>query len=323
MSRAPRGSVAAGRGPGARAAPPKSAAPYELRIEVTPPWPFRLPRSSGMDGVLRCRHGVLQRLLHDSDGEPVVVRVAQTAPDRVLFGAQAGSEAAAAWAIERMRFALGVDDDLREFHETFRDDPLIGGAVRAQPGLRLRRRPVPFEALAWAITEQLIEYVRAAAIQRRIVWKLGRHHEASGLRDLPAPATLADQAPALLCSFDLADKRALALRRVAREVASGRVDLHDPDHEGGWRRLRTIPEIGSWTLEVTALLGQGRMDQLPAGDLAYRKLVGRLLTGDPRARVDEQDVRSFFAPYGRWAGLAGAYALRAAAPELKAVAAAA
>jgi 3-methyladenine DNA glycosylase/8-oxoguanine DNA glycosylase len=297
----------------------------ELRVEVTPPWPFRLPRSSGMDGVLRCRDGVLQRLLHH-DEDPVVVRVAQTAPDRVLFGAQARSEQAAAWGIERMRFALGVDDDLRAFHETFREDPLIGGAVRAQPALRLRRRPVAFEALAWAITEQLIEYVRAAAIQRRIVWKLGRHDEASGLRDLPSAATLAAQAPALLCSFDLADKRALALRRAAREVASGRVDLHAPgvaEHERGWERLRAIPEIGSWTLEVTALLGQGRMDQLPAGDLAYRKLVGRLLTGDPRARVDEQDVRAFFAPYGQWAGLAGAYALRAAAPELKAVAAAA
>jgi 3-methyladenine DNA glycosylase/8-oxoguanine DNA glycosylase len=275
-----------------------------------------------MDGVLRCRHGVLQRLLH-KDEEPVVVRVAQTASDRVLFGAQARSKAAAAWAIERMRFALGVDDDLRTFHDSFRDDPLIGGAVRALPALRLRRRPVPFEALAWAITEQLIEYERAAAIQRRIVVRLGRRDEPSGLRDLPTAATLAAQAPALLCSFDLADKRALALRRAARVVASGRVDLHDGDHENGWRRLRAIPEIGSWTLEVTALLGQGRMDQLPAGDLAYRKLVGRLLTGDPRARVDEQDVRVFFAPYGQWAGLAGAYALRAAAPELKAVAAAA
>lgn len=299
-----------------------AAALLDVRVEVTPPWPFRLPRSSGMDGVLRCRNRVVQRLLHHGE-EPVVVRVAQTASDRVLFGAQARSERAAAWGIERMRFALGVDDDLRPFYDRFKDDPLIGGVVRARPAMRLRRRPEPFEALAWAITEQLIEYVRAAAIQRRIVFRLGRRCERSGLRDLPSPARLADQAPALLRSFDLADRRALALRRAAREVARGRIDLHDPDHEAGWRRLRAIPEIGPWTTEVLALLGQGRMDQLPAGDLAYRKLVGRLLTGDPRARADEQDVRAFFAPYAPWTGLAGAYALRAAAPELQAVAAAA
>ena len=294
----------------------------ELRVEVSPAWPFRLSRASGMDNVLKVRGGVVHRLLHHGD-DPVVVRVAQTARDRVLFGAQAPHREAAAWGIERMRFALGVDDDLRPFHDRFRDDPLIGGAVRADPTVRLRRRPEPFEVLAWAVTEQLIEFVRAAAIQRRIVMRLGRHCARTGLRDLPSPATIAAQAPALLCSLDLAPKRALALRRVAEEVASGRVDLHAADPEPGWRRLRAIPEIGTWTLSLLALLGQGRYDALPAGDLAYVKLVGRLLTGDPRSRVDEQQVRDFFAPYGEWAGLAGAYALRAAAPELRAVAAAA
>ena len=34
------------------------------------------------------------------------------------------------------------------------------------------------------------------------------------------------------------------------------------------------PGIGPWTLECLALHGQGRDDQLPAGDLAYIKLVG-------------------------------------------------
>jgi DNA-3-methyladenine glycosylase II len=304
-----------------RVPPPASAPPRELRVEVAPAWPFRLARASGPDGVLRVRGGVVHRLLHHPDGErPVVVRVAQTARDRVLLGAQAADRDAAAWGIERMRFALGVDDDLRPFHDRFRDDPLIGAAVRADPAVRLRRRPLPFEALAWAVTEQLVEYVRAAAIQRRIGAR-------TGLRDVPTAAAVAAQAPALLASFDLAPKRALALRRVAEEVASGRVDLDAGDAgrlEDGWRRLRAIPEIGTWTLSILALLGQGRYDALPAGDLAYVKLVGRLHSGgDPRARAGEDEVRDFFAPYGEWAGLAAAYALRARAPELRGVAAAA
>jgi DNA-3-methyladenine glycosylase II len=297
----------------------------ELRVEVQPAWPFRLSRASGPDGVLQVRRGVIHRLLHHgSDERPVIVRVAQTSRDRVLFGAQAADPAAAAWGIERMRFALGVDDDLRPFHDRFRDDPLIGRAVRSDPAVRLRRRPEPFEAIAWAITEQLIEYARAAAIQRRIVWRIGRRCARSGLRDLPSAAMVAAQAPALLTSLDLAPKRALALRRVAEEVASGRVDLHADDPAPGWRRLRRIPEIGTWTLSLLALLGQGRYDALPAGDLAYVKLVGRLQSGGgPRARASEDEVRAFFAPYGEWAALAAAYALRATAPELRAVAAAA
>jgi hypothetical protein len=61
---------------------------------------------------------------------------------------------------------------------------------------------------------------------------------------------------------------------------------------------------------MLAVAGQGRYDQLPAGDLNYLKLVGRLRTGgNPHARVGEDEVRAFFAPYEGWAGLAGAHAL--------------
>ncbi len=283
----------------------------EVRLEVRPRWAFRLSRRTGLDRVARVRNGVLHRLLHCGD-EPVALRVAQVGPDRVLFGARANRRDLAEWGIERMRAALGIDQDLRPFYERFRFDPLIGPAVRANPGLRVAGRPDPFEALVWAICEQLIEYERAAAIQRRIVAALGRRCPHTGLADSPPAAVLAGAAPARLQSFDLTEGRALALVRAAREVAAGRVDLEDPDHEPGWRRLRRIPGIGSWTLQTLALTGQGRLDQLPAGDLAYLKLVGRLQNADPRARATEEDVERFFAPYEPWAGLAGLHALHGA-----------
>jgi 3-methyladenine DNA glycosylase/8-oxoguanine DNA glycosylase len=282
----------------------------EVRVTVRPRWAFRLP-GGAPDGVLRRRGGVLERLVH-VDGDPVVVRVAQTAADEVLFGARAGDGDTATDAIDRMRFALGVDDDLRAFHDRFRRDPLIGPSVRRRPWLRVIRRPDPFEALAWAITEQLIDFPRAVEIQRRIVYRLGRRCTATGLRDLPDAATLAGTAPALLQSLDLSAGRSLALRRAAGEVAAGRADLRAPDHERAWRRLRAIPGIGRWTIEMLALHGQGRLDQVPAGDLNLIKLVGRLQTGSPHARATEEEVRAFFAPYDGWGGLAAAHAVRAA-----------
>jgi len=291
------------------AGPAGSAEQLDIRVEVRPRWTFRLPRRVPRDRLVRFRGGVLHRLLHAGD-EPVLVRIAQPAPDRVLFGAQARTRTAAEWGIERMRLALGVDQDLAPFYERFRFDPLIGAAVRADPGLRIAARPAPFEALTWAICEQLIEYERAAAIQRRLVFTLGRRCPRTGLRDAPTAAAVAAQAPALLAALDLSPGRALALIRAAREVARGRVDL-DADHERGWRRLRAIPGIGSWTVQTLALTGQGRLDQLPAGDLAYLKLAGRLRGGDPRARASEAEVEELFAPYTPWAGLAGVHALRA------------
>jgi DNA-3-methyladenine glycosylase II len=291
---------------------PGVGAHVELRREVEPAAPFRLPRFTGADGMLRRRGGVLERLLHH-EGDPVVVRVAQQAPDRVLFGARSPSAAAAEYGIERMRFAVGVDVDLREFLRRFRSDPLIGRSVRRRPWLRVGRRPEPFEALTFAICEQLIEYERAAAIERRVVAALGRRAPGwdgspGALRDLPTPADLAGTAPARLQSYDLAAARALALVRAAREVARGRVDLHCGEHERCWQRLRRIPGIGSWTVEMLALRGQGRHDQLPAGDLNLLKLAGRVLSGgDPLARAEEHEVRELFSPYGEWAGLAAVH----------------
>jgi DNA-3-methyladenine glycosylase II len=61
---------------------------------------------------------------------------------------------------------------------------------------------------------------------------------------------------------------------------------------------------------MLALTGQGRLDQLPAGDVAFAKLVGRIRTGSPHRRATEEEVTAFFASYAPWAGLAGIHALR-------------
>ncbi|MGZ4186545.1 MAG: DNA-3-methyladenine glycosylase family protein [Solirubrobacteraceae bacterium] len=286
-----------------------------LRVEVRPRWAFALPLRNGLDGLTRSRLGVLERLLHAGE-EPVLVRVAQPAADRVVFAARADERDSAEWGIERMRIALGVDQDLRAFHERFRHDPLIGRAIRSSPALRAPGRPDPFEALIWAICEQLIEFERAAGIQRRLVARLGRRCQVSGMRDAPTADVLARQAPALLASFDLSPGRAAAVVRAAREVAAGRVDLHDPDHERGWRRLRAIRGIDNWTVQMLALTGQGRLDQLPAADVGFLKLVGRLRTGNPYARATEAEVVEQFARYEPWAGLAGVYALHSHGKKL-------
>jgi 3-methyladenine DNA glycosylase/8-oxoguanine DNA glycosylase len=270
--------------------------------DVRPVGPYRLP-PAGRDGLLRRRDGVFSRLLHDADRQPVVVR-AWPVSGAVRFRAEAFSDESAQWGVERMRFAFGVDHSLAEFHRAFKRDALIGPVIRRTPWVRPLRRPEPFEALAWAITEQLIESERAEDIQRRIVWRWGRRGD-QGLRDAPEPAALAARAPAEFCALDLAPRRAQAMVEASREVALGRVDLGE--HERAWARLLRIRNIGPWTVEKLAFHGQGRDDMLPAGDLAYVKLVGRMLRLGRRATVEE--VREFFTPYAPFEGLAGLYLL--------------
>jgi DNA-3-methyladenine glycosylase II len=261
-----------------------------------------MPRA-GRDGVLRRRDRALVRLIHVGD-EPAVVR-AWAAGRCVRFRAEAGSREAAEHAVARLRFALGVDHDLAGFHREFKWHPLLGPIIRRRPWIRPVRRAVAWEALAWAITEQLIETERAEQIQRRLVYRYGRASACGTLRDAPSPEALAVRAPAELQACDLAGKRAVAMVRVAHEVAAGRADLSQ--HEPVWKRLMSIREIGTWTVDKLAYEGQGRDDRIPAGDLAYIKLVGRLARLGRRAT--EEEVRAFFEPFAPYQGLAGTYLL--------------
>ena len=255
---------------------------------------------------MRVRRGVVTRFLH-VDGRPAVVRVAQRRDGTVAMRAEAELAEDRERAVERMRFALGVDEDYKEFYELFRADRLLGSAIRQKPWHRPRRRPWAWEALAWSITMQLIESSRAKAIQRRMVFRWGAHRvDADGvtLHDVPAPELIAGRSPAELAAKDLSAGRALAMIRVAAEVAQGRVDPANPAHD---RRLLAIREIGPWTMQCLGLYGRGEPDSLPAGDLGYIKLVGRLANLGRRATIEE--VEEFFRPYEPFRGLAGDFML--------------
>jgi 3-methyladenine DNA glycosylase/8-oxoguanine DNA glycosylase len=292
-----------------------------MEVEVRPSSPFRLGRGSS-DRTLRIRERIAIRFLH-VEGSPVLVRAWEPGPGRLKLRAEAlepravrhpvaAEESRPAGrnqlgiAIERMRFALGVDHDLGEFHQRFRRDPLVGPLIRRRPAYRPLRKPWPWEALATAVVGQLIEADRAALIERRIVsrWGARMGEGRQALRDVPGAALIAGRAPAELAAMDLAPVRAEALRRVAHEVARGRCRIEDPSAD---RRLLAISQIGPWTVQCLGLYGRGEMDSLPAGDLGYIKLVGHLAGLGRRATVPE--VEEFYAPYEPYRGLVGSLTL--------------
>ena len=295
-----------------------------LTVEVRPRWPFKLPRGSGGDGTASWRRGILHRLLH-VDGRPVMVRAWQPGRQRVvlradalaqsqvecppLIGGPEPEEPAGAdeleLAVERMRFAIGVDDDYSDFRESIRGDRLLEPLIRRYSTLRPRRRPWHWEALAWAVTSQLIEARRAAGIQRRIVRRWGPRVGSgrAALGDVPCAAVIAGRAPAELQSTDLSAGRSVAMRGVAR--MAGKVDLADPASDS---RLQEVAGIGPWTVQSLGLYGRGDLDSLPAGDLGYVKLIG-LLAGEGR-RATVEEVERFYAPYAPYRGLAGEFTLR-------------
>ena len=251
------------------------------RAAVAVPARRRLGRRPACAGAARRCSGCCT-----SAGSRVLVGVVQPAPrPRGVRAPARRPRPRPPTAIARMRFATGVDDDLRPVPRALPRRP--GDRPRGARAPAAARAPAtePWEALAGAITEQLIEFERAVAIQRRLIAALGRRCPETGLRDVPTPAAVAALAPGRARAFDLAPKRALALRRAAREVAAGRADLDAaadrPEAEaagGGCWRSRAS---GRGRSRCSRCYGQGRHDLVPAGDLGYLKLVGRLTTGQP------------------------------------------
>lgn len=303
-----------------------------IEVEVRPRSPFRLPGMTGGDRLVRKAGPGFERMLV-IDGAPVLARVRPAGHGTYRFGAEGIDPARVTGpgagrlveadqdrlleATARMRFALGIDLDLAPLRELYGDDPLLAPAITGHTPGRPQRRPDPWEALLWAITEQLIEYRRAAAIQRTMIrkWGLsldcrprpaGRARWDDFLHTVPSPEAIAGAAPAELESCDLSPRRAIAMIKVAREVASGRCSPADPD---GDRRLLAISEIGPWTIACLGLRGRGDPDALLAGDLGQVKLVGYLTGLGRNAEIEE--VEAYYERYRPWRGLVGEYLLSA------------
>ena len=206
-------------------------------------------------------------------------------------------------AIERMRFALGVDDDLADFYApASARDPLLGPLIRRRPWLRPRRRPWPWEALAWAVTKQLIEAGRAA-------------------RD-PAPHR-PPLGPAARAGPSGAARR--ARRRGDRRPRPGRAGVDGPRGEAGGRPAPRSParsppaaatsttrpatraccairEIGPWTVQCLGPL-RPRRPRLAA---RRRPRTSSSSAASPAsaAAPTVEEVEEFYAPYAPY-GLAG------------------
>src|SRR3954470_5485197 len=246
---------------------------------VQPAWPSEPPRSAGPGGLLRL------------DGR--VVRRAMVIDDELLL-------AEAAWrgdvvhlrgderAIERLRFVLALDDDLAPFHRAHRNDPLLGRIIKARPRLRVLRKPEPFEALAWAVIEQLIDTQAAGNIAWAFTRRYGTRH-ASGA--WAAPAREAFQNQAALEQAGLAPTQARTLARVAR------VPLE---------RAGTVRGIGEWTLAHLDLFGYGSYDVRLAKDVGMRNAYARM-AGVRTGSITEEEFRVILDRFAPWQGLAAMY----------------
>lgn len=268
---------------------------------VTPRWPSEPPRSAGPGGLLRIEGNVVRRALR-LNGELALAEAAWRGDDVLLRG-HAEREETAREAIARLRFVLSLDDDLEPFHRAHRSDPVLGRVIRARPKLRVLRKPEPFEALAWAVIEQLIDTQRAGDIQWTLTRRHGERHP-SGQWVAPTADALANVARLEAAGLGPTQSRTLA--RVARAVAQGQID----PAAGDQRRLEAIPGIGEWTLAHLDLFGRGIYDVQLRRDVGMRNAYARL-AGVRTGSISEEEFAIVLDRFKPWQGLAALYMVAA------------
>jgi len=259
---------------------------------VRPPWPSEPPRAAGPGGLLQIDGNVVRRAML-IDGDLVLAEAAWRGED-VHLRADAHEDK----AIERLRFVLALDDDLEPFHRAHRTDPLLGRVIKARPKLRIIRKPEPFEALAWAVIEQLIDTQRAGDIARAFTRAHGTRHP-TGAYAAPTPDAFANQAA--LEAAGLAPTQSRTLARVARDVVNHGLDR---------RRLQATRGIGEWTLAHLDLFGHGIYDVPLAKDVGMRNAYARV-AGVRTGSVTEEQFKAVLDRYAPFQGLAAMYLVAA------------
>jgi 3-methyladenine DNA glycosylase/8-oxoguanine DNA glycosylase len=272
-----------------------------LRFEATidPVRPYSLALSARMksDATRFLRDGVLT-LAYEADRSPALARVVQK-PDGTLEAAIETSEPEEALA--RLRFVLAVDDDHSEFVSRFRDDALVGPAVRAFPGMRPIRTATVVHALLKAVCGQLIQAKAARLLEAKLLRLACPEH--AGLRLPPQRDTFQRFTHAELARHGLVSRKACALLRLTRELDLER--LHGVSTDVAARRIERERGLGPWSAGVVCLYGLGRFECGLVGDLGLVKL----LSAAPGRWVEAEETRELLERYGEWAGLASVYLL--------------
>ena len=202
----------------------------------------------------------------------------------------------AQWAIAGVPELLGAGDHWDDLDVTA--SPLLADSLRRNPGLRLPRTALVFEALLAAVLEQKVTSIEARRAWRYLLTRYG--DEPPG----PAPAGMrvfpSSDAWRRVPSWEwhkagVGPQRADTVMRVASVASSleRTLDLGrgGPEVE---RRLRSIVGVGVWTAAETMQRAHGDADSPSVGDYHLPALVGWALIGKP---VDDDGMLELLEPW--------------------------
>jgi DNA-3-methyladenine glycosylase II len=215
-------------------------------------------------------------------------------------------------ALTEVRALCGLELDLPAFYEVARRDAVLGPLAARLYGLRPTLMPRPLEMLVGAVCAQQVNLRFAFAVRARLVRQFGTPLTVGGATvfGFPEASRLARARVRQLRAMQFTVRKAEYIIGLAREVASGRLDLERLRSQSNADVVRTLTAIrglGRWTAEWFLARCLGRGDVCPAGDLGVRKAFGHFFH---RGRLPgEEAVRRRSRAWGAHQNLAVHYLL--------------
>lgn len=173
----------------------------------------------------------------------------------------------------RVRRMFDLDSDPLAIESTLMKVPRLKRLVKRRPGLRVASGFDPHETAFMTILGQLVSVERANQLVASLLRNYGKaiEHPVSGetIHAFPSAEVIAASD---LAAIGTTTARKRALRALAREIASGRLDLEEAhDVDVIKVKLLAIPGIGPWTSEYVALRALGDVDSFPGADLILKR----------------------------------------------------
>lgn len=204
----------------------------------------------------------------------------------------------AEWALAQVPALCGRDDDPTGFDASAH--PLISELHHRNPGLRMGRTDLVFDALVSAIMEQKVTGMQAFGAWRRIVTWFGERAPGPTPKPMFAPPDIegwrhvpswswhrAGLEPPQSRTIVAAARRGTSLVAAVEAAADG--DARE-------RVLTSLRGVGAWTSAETRIRAYGDPDAVSVGDYHLAHQVGYALTG---SRVDDDGMLELLEP---WAG---------------------
>lgn len=199
-------------------------------------------------------------------------------------------------AAEWIAWLLGLDVQMDGFYEMLAGDPVLSDAVGSLRGLRHTRTETVWEALVHAVVGQQVSGIVARVIRDGIVTEYGTEVSVDGhvIHAFPRPHTLLEAGQDALRALKLSARKAEYVLGIAEASLRGDLDhgtLALLSDEEAIAVLSGIRGVGRWTAQWTLMRALGRVDALPAGDLALQRVVGdHYFEGK---RLTEQELEDF------------------------------